>query len=61
MKNLHLLLLLPFGLWANTPASIMSPKIYELTDYIEPGQSVISMISNEGGRPPVRHAVVSDD
>jgi len=48
MKNLLFLLLLPFGLWANTPASIMSPKIYELTDYIEPGQSVISMISNEG-------------
>ncbi|MGB1620522.1 MAG: hypothetical protein ACPG9M_05340, partial [Schleiferiaceae bacterium] len=48
MKKLLLLLLLPLGLFANTPASIMSPTVYDLTGILEPGQEVVSMITDEG-------------
>lgn len=48
MKKLLLLLLLPLGLFANAPASIMSPTVYDLTGILEPGQEVVSMITDEG-------------
>ena len=48
MKKLLLLLLLPLGLFANTPVSIMSPTVYDLTGILEPGQEVVSMITDEG-------------
>ncbi len=48
MKELLLLLILPLGLFANTPASVMSPTIYDLTGILEPGQEVVSMITDEG-------------
>jgi len=48
MKKLLLLLLLPLGLFANAPTSIMSPTVYDLTGILEPGQEVVSMITDEG-------------
>ena len=48
MKKLLLLLLLPLGLFANAPTSIMSPTVYDLTGILGPGQEVVSMITDEG-------------
>ena len=48
MKHLLLLLAFPIGLWAYSPTSIMSPKIYDLTGYIEPEQTLVSMINHAG-------------
>ena len=48
MKKLLLLLFLPLGLFTNAPTSIMSPTVYDLTGILEPGQEVVSMITDEG-------------
>lgn len=47
MKKLLLLLFLPLGLFANAPSSIMSPTVYDLSGVLEPGQEVVSMITDE--------------
>lgn len=47
MKKLLLLLLLPLGLFANAPSSIMSPTIYDLTGLLRADQQVVSMITDE--------------
>lgn len=47
MKKLLLLLLLPIGLFAKAPTSIMSPTIYDLTGVLRADQEVVSMITDQ--------------
>ena len=47
MKKLLLLLLLPLGLFANGPSSIMAPTVYDLTGAISEGQKVVSLITDQ--------------
>ncbi len=47
MKKLLFLLLLPIGLFAKVPSSIMSPTIYDLTGVLRADQQVVSMITDE--------------
>ena len=47
MKKLLLLLILPLGLFANGPSSIMDPTVYDLTGAIQEGQTVVSLISDQ--------------
>ena len=47
MKKLLLLLLLPLGLFAHGPSSIMAPTIYDLTGAISEGQKVVSLITDQ--------------
>ena len=47
MKKLLILLLLPLGLFANGPSSIMAPTVYDLTGAIQEGQKVVSLVSDQ--------------
>jgi hypothetical protein len=47
MKKLLLLLLLPLGLFAHGPSSIMAPTVYDLTGAISEGQKVVSLITDQ--------------